>query len=400
MNFDSRDRLWIYLSGTAILVISLWIYLGYFRPEWKDYQSDFREVVAKRFGPDRAREIPSGIQQVWAKDLNRVDRCVTCHLSAEWKGLENAPEPFKSHPREILTKHPVSKYGCTICHGGQGYATDTETAHATTIEHWEEPLLGKELTASYSVSDRKALMQINCNICHRYDAQTPGADFINDAKQLVKQKGCRACHTINGRGGVIGPDLSYVGDKSTEQYDYSHLLGVKSVFAWHVAHLKNPKSMSPESVMPTFGFDSHQAQSLAMLVMSWKRSDLPIAYIPGMALGDKPTPEEIAKDQQMQTGEGAFFAKKTCFICHDVSTLGIESATKIGPDLANAYADVQARFGRTLEDFLASPTGTMAMVLSTQIHLTDAEKQEAIAKLKIAYQKKLEQDAKAAQAKK
>jgi hypothetical protein len=180
MNFDSRDRLWIYLSGTAILVISLWIYLGYFRPEWKDYQSDFREVVAKRFGPDRAREIPSGIQQVWAKDLDRVDRCVTCHLGVEWKGLENAPEPFKSHPREILTRHPASKYGCTICHGGQGYATDTETAHATTIEHWEEPLLGKELTASYSVSDRKALMQINCNTCHRYDAQTAGADFVND----------------------------------------------------------------------------------------------------------------------------------------------------------------------------------------------------------------------------
>jgi len=44
MNFDSRDRLWICLSGSAILAITLWIYWGYFRPEWKDYQSDFRDV--------------------------------------------------------------------------------------------------------------------------------------------------------------------------------------------------------------------------------------------------------------------------------------------------------------------------------------------------------------------
>ena len=32
-----------------------------------------------------------------------------------------------------------------------------------------------------------------------------GADYINYAKQLVQQKGCRACHTINGRGGMVGP---------------------------------------------------------------------------------------------------------------------------------------------------------------------------------------------------
>jgi hypothetical protein len=83
-----------------------------------------------------------------------------------------------------------------------------------------------------------------------------------------------------------------------------------------------------------------------------------------------------------------------------VSTLGIESAAKIGPDLANAEADVQNRFGRTLDDFLMNPTGTMSMVLGTQIHLTDDERREAIAKLKIAYQKKVELEAKAAKGKK
>ncbi len=93
----------------------------------------------------------------------------------------------------------------------------------------------------------------------------------------------------------------------------------------------------------------------------------------------------------MLEGEGAFFVKKGCFTCHSVSTLGVESAAKIGPDLSEAVTDVQSRFGKTLEDFLNHPTGTMSVVLSTQIILTDAEKREAVEKLKIAYQKKLEQ---------
>ena len=83
-----------------------------------------------------------------------------------------------------------------------------------------------------------------------------------------------------------------------------------------------------------------------------------------------------------------------------MSSLGVESPAKIGPDLAMAYTDVQSRFGKTLEDFLKNPTGTMAMVLSTQIHLTDTEKADITQKLKSAYQKKQELDMKQAGAKK
>jgi cytochrome c2 len=400
MEWKSRDTVWIYGFAAALLAITALVYADYFRPEWKDYQSGFRELATKRFGAARAKQAPSGLQQVWARDLDRVDRCTTCHQGVEWSGLESAPEPYRSHPREILAKHPISKYGCTPCHGGQGYAVDVAGAHATTIEHWEQPLLSTELGKTYLVSDRKAMIQINCNTCHRYERETAGAEYINDAKKLVAQKGCRACHKINGRGGVIGPDLTYIGDQSAEQYDYTRMSGVKTVYGWHLAHFKDPKSMVSSTVMPNFGLGTHDAQSLAMLVLSWKRARLPVEYIPGAKVADLPTPQEQEKERQMLTGEGAFFVKKTCFICHDVSTLGIESAAKIGPDLANAEADVQNRFGRPLDDFLMNPTGTMAMVLGTQIHLTDDERREAIAKLKLAYQKKVEQEAKAAKAKK
>jgi cytochrome c2 len=400
MKKTNWDIIGIFACGVGILLITALVYADYFQPEWKDYQHEFREMVSKRFGEDRARQVPTGLQQVWARDLNRVDRCTTCHQAVEWKGFESAAEPYRTHPADILKQHPVEIYGCTSCHGGQGYATDMESAHAAGLKDWERPLLGKEVSKTYSVSDWRAPMQMNCNGCHRYDRETAGADYINEAKALVQQMGCRACHTINGRGGVIGPDLTYEGDKATEQHDYSRLSGIESEFAWHVAHLKEPKSMSPSSIMPNFGFNTHQAQALSLLVMSWKKNIVSAQFVVGPKAGDFPTAEEKAKEQQMLAGEGAFFVKHTCFICHDVSTLGIESATKIGPDLAKAVTDAPARFGRPLDDFLMSPTGTMAVVLSTQIHLTDDERREAIAKLKIANQKLVEQEAKANKGKK
>jgi hypothetical protein len=129
------------------------------------------------------------------------------------------------------------------------------------------------------------------------------------------------------------------------------------------------------AVMPNFNFTTEQAQSLSMLVLSWRRHTVPARYLAGAPRTDPRTPEELRAEAEMKTGPGAWFVQTGCFVCHSVSSLGVKSPAQIGPDLSIAIDDVQKRFGVTIDDFLNKPTGTMSVVLSRQIILTPEQKQ-------------------------
>jgi cbb3-type cytochrome oxidase cytochrome c subunit len=228
-------------------------------------------------------------------------------------------------------------------------------------------------------------MQMNCNVCHRYERETKGAEMINLGKLLLQAKGCRACHVINGRGGTIGPDLTWVGEKAPEQYDYGRLSGQKTAFAWHVGHLKDPRALVQDTVMPNFHFTTKEAQALAMLVLSWRRAPLDASFLAGVPRTDPQSAEERAAEQAMKSGPGAWFVQTGCFVCHSIAALGVKSPAQIGPDLSTAVEDTQKRFGLTVDDFLRNPTGTMSVVLTRQIVLTPEQKAVAVEKLREAF---------------
>src|SRR5262245_42009322 len=185
-SFARRDRLVLALIGILLVVSTVLFAWSDRAHDWRWYQREFRGLVGEKLGADKAASVPAGIQQTFVPPLMRADRCITCHQAVSWKGFEGEEEPWRTHPAAPLKNHPVEKFGCTVCHGGQGWAIDVDAAHGE-VAHWEEPLLGSVLGDDYSiVDDKNALMQMNCNVCHRYDRETAGAGSINLAKRLVQ----------------------------------------------------------------------------------------------------------------------------------------------------------------------------------------------------------------------
>ena len=113
-------------------------------------------------------------------------------------------------------------------------------------------------------------------------------------------------------------------------------------------------------------------------------------FLAAMACGgERPTPSAsrdsapaaaptVAGAPASSDPRAAIFVKKGCPQCHSISALGVKSPAEIGPDLTIAYADVQSRFNMKLDEFLKNPTGTMQIVLSSQIKLSPAERDSII----------------------
>ena len=122
-------------------------------------------------------------------------------------------------------------------------------------------------------------------------------------------------------------------------------------------------------------------------------SQVPVLWLSALALvlgacgSERPAPPAAAAAQPAAAAAASdpragIFLEKGCPQCHTISALGIKSPAEIGPDLTFAYSDVQSRFSTKLEEFLHNPTGTMQMVLSSQIKLSPEERDSVIHILK------------------
>jgi mono/diheme cytochrome c family protein len=260
-------------------------------PSWKTYQRSFLQLEAQGEPNAVAKAAvlttPPEIHQMLLPGLQRVDRCTTCHLGVEDPTMKDAPEPFRYHAG--LGPHVPSKFGCTICHGGQGLATDKEGAHGN-VAFWSNPLLSKDY------------IRASCGRCHK-EGEVPGVPELTEGRRLFETQGCRGCHKLNGVGGSIGPDLTGEGASRRSP-------------EWLESHFLAPNAVSTGSAMPNFHFTKEQARDLTYYMLSLTNEEMG-SYFSSVRL--IPSPEYGRQ----------LFVEKNCIVCHAVGGVGAKS----GPDL-------------------------------------------------------------------
>ncbi len=261
-----------------------------------------------------ADERTSEVIQRNLEDIGRVDRCESCHTGAARAGLEEVkPEYFASHPyrRTLLAIHPPEKFGCTLCHDGQGRATQkfhahapdrNEDPHAHHSHFWEAPLL-RERGSFAGFGDEKVkanFVEGNCRKCHvnQIDLRStlaceinaecptggglpklkcavptaagfaPPADAKDAPKYCINDEGRPELVDLapqQTRGRKIIEEAGCFGCHPMEGYDrpkpapdLRHVAD-KLNPDWMAAWIRNPQALRPNTRMPNFFPEDHAA---------------------------------------------------------------------------------------------------------------------------------------------
>lgn len=100
-----------------------------------------------------------------------------------------------------------------------------------------------------------------------------------------------------------------------------------------------------------------------------------------------PSPADKVENTVSIPAEAEIFSNKGCIACHAISGLGIKGGAT-GPDLSNAYGQVEGKHGKPLKDFLKEPTSAVMSGVIGGSPLTDEEINKIVEALKQASENK------------
>ncbi len=235
-------------------------------------------------------ESPKKIQQIQVDALKRVDRCTTCHVGIEDDFLVGNPQPYGGHPGKYLAWHSVERFGCTICHEGQGLATDYMNAAHLPLRGLDRPWQKFILPSQ--------MIQSSCGKCH-LDREVPFAPLLSEGRELLEKAGCSGCHKMRlyEEQPRVGPNLDRLGSKVNR--------------AWLVRWLKDPREYDPTEKltrhrMPKFNLSKEEILCLVEFLLSSKEEGVLVAPV-----GEGDT--ELG---------GLIFRESRCVSCHLVEGKG------------------------------------------------------------------------------
>ncbi len=300
-------------SSITLLLLIYGATSEYLTPDWKSHQSEYSDFVT---GRGKSFEVTQ--RQLVLPHLDKIDRCVICHVGIMDPAAAELDNPLRTHPGNYLDKHDPSRFGCTICHDGQGRATTFGEAVGHDAEFWEEPAL------------LPPFLEANCARCHRTDMPRMSGAWQR-GERLFAQGGCQGCHKVRGKGGALGPELTTIGQASfhlkrpveshAEELIDRFNGNVNLAFIYEAVY--QPKIQPDSSQMIDYGFTEQQAMDLTVFLKSLQEYTLPDGMI-------------VASGEVARTGRDLYSAY--CSACHGADGRGTnltELGGKIGPALGN-----------------------------------------------------------------
>jgi mono/diheme cytochrome c family protein len=337
MKDPSRLFRWTLLAAsllTLALLLGAAVQENFFA-QWfwvqREYRAMLRDRATDDAGRDLARNFRVELKQVSVPALGAVDRCVSCHNGIDDPRMADARQPHRFHPEDILKNHPADRYGCVVCHQGQGPATNFRDAKAEDA-YWDYPLLPTMLT------------QATCLSCHDIErlAQTAPQHvvLVREGKGLFEDRSCASCHKIGGRGGILGRALDNEGLRTKHQLVLTNLEPPHTTWRWHFAHLLDPAGIVPGSQMINPRVSELEAQALTAYILSLRKRDIPESYL---------APDKmVQKYRELHPApwDGERIYRAYCAACHlpegqgsNFASLGVRSPAIGNPDFLDVATD-------------------------------------------------------------
>ena len=231
------------------------------------------------------------------------DLCMTCHIGMYNNLFMNAKNPLKAHPTEILKYHKIDRFGCTLCHHGQGAGLTVAKAHGLEA-NWELPRLPMKY------------VQSTCFECHESVYGLKGAEKASEGRMLFEDKGCYGCH-----------DANVLKDLPKFSVPFSGLAEKIQTRKWVAKWIEDPQQVRPGTLMPKFRIKPEQIRDITDYIYSLPDKNLKLLkYDPHQA--------------QAKTGQ-QLFTDKGCVACHS-QVRGQEGVSPRVPLLADAGLKLQS----------------------------------------------------------
>ncbi|HSQ67381.1 MAG TPA: c-type cytochrome [Polyangiaceae bacterium] len=177
------------LSITLLGVLAIAPATSHFS-EWREAQQRYGNLAQRA----KLEPIDVRVRQAPSPTPDNVDRCGSCHLGAAGVAPVDGDPLFAAHP---AIPHDPARFGCTICHGGQGRAVTRRAAHQGEA-NWEEALFPRPYR------------EAGCGVCHSR-VRLPEPELVASGRALFAVRGCGGCHDVDGHDLPTKRDLSKVG---------------------------------------------------------------------------------------------------------------------------------------------------------------------------------------------